>query len=92
MLSLLAEVAEVQPLVCLVDDAQWLDQVSAQTFAFVARRVLAESVALVFAERSGGDGEELRGLPDLSIKGLNDDDARWLLRTTILGPLDNGRA
>jgi DNA-binding CsgD family transcriptional regulator len=88
VLSLLAEVAEVQPLVCLIDDAQWLDQVSAQTLAFVARRVLGESLALVFAERLGADGDELRGLPDLSIKGLNDDDARWLLRSTILGPLD----
>jgi DNA-binding CsgD family transcriptional regulator len=88
VLSLLAEVAEAKPLVCLIDDAQWLDRVSAQTFAFVARRVLGESVALVFAERSGFDEEELRGLPDLTIEGLNDHDARWLLRTTILGPID----
>ena len=88
VLSLLAEVAEVQPLVCLIDDAQWLDRVSAQTFAFVARRLLAESVALVFAERSGSEEQELRGLPELSIQGLSDADARWLLRTAIHGPID----
>jgi TatA/E family protein of Tat protein translocase len=54
VLSLLSDVAEEQPLVCLVDDAQWLDQASAQALAFVARRLLAESVALVFAARAPG--------------------------------------
>ena len=88
VLSLLAEVAEAQPLVCLVDDAQWLDSVSAQTFGFVARRVFAESVAFVFAERSGEEGVELRGLPELPIHGLSDSDARWLLRSALHGPLD----
>jgi DNA-binding CsgD family transcriptional regulator len=87
VLSLLSEVAEMQPLVCIVDDAQWLDQVSAQTFAFVARRLLAESVTLVFAQRSG-EGRELQGLPVLSIRGLGDADARWLLRNAIGGPMD----
>jgi DNA-binding CsgD family transcriptional regulator len=88
VLSLLAEVAAIQPLVCLIDDAQWLDRVSVQTFAFVARRLLAESVALVFAERPVGEDEELRGLPGLSIQGLGDSDARWLLGKAIHGPLD----
>ena len=63
VLSLLAEVAEEQPLVCLVDDAQWLDRASAQALAFVARRLLAESVALVFAVREPSELHELDGLP-----------------------------
>ena len=61
VLSLLSDVAEGQPLVCLVDDAQWLDRVSAQTLSFVARRLLAESVALVFAVREPSDAVELEG-------------------------------
>ena len=68
VLSLLAEVAEDQPLVCVVDDAQWLDRVSAQTLAFVARRLLAERVALVFAVRDPTPGRRRRplaGLPEL---------------------------
>jgi hypothetical protein len=63
VLTLLADVAEEQPLVCLIDDAQWLDRASAQTLAFVARRLLAESVALVFATRPGGDDPALDDLP-----------------------------
>ena len=58
VLSLLAEVAEERPLVCIVDDAQWLDRVSAQTLAFVARRLLAERIALVFAVREPSEGDE----------------------------------
>ncbi|MDA0185768.1 AAA family ATPase, partial [Solirubrobacter phytolaccae] len=90
VLSLLAEAAEEQPLVCIVDDAQWLDQVSAQTLAFVGRRLLAERVALVFGLRtSGTDGEhELEGLPALAIDGLAAADARQLLDATFPGPLD----
>ena len=88
VLSLLAEVAEEQPLVCIVDDAQWLDRVSAQTLAFVARRLLAERVGLVFAVRESGDEHELEGLPELVIDGLPADDARRLLDATIPGPLD----
>ena len=65
VLSLLADAAEQSPLVCLVDDAQWLDRVSAQTLAFVARRLLAERVALVFAVREPSEDDELVGLPEL---------------------------
>jgi DNA-binding CsgD family transcriptional regulator len=88
VLSMLADAAEEQPLVCIVDDAQWLDRVSAQTLAFVARRLFAERVGLVFARREYGHEEELQGLPELVIEGLPPDDARLLLGATILGPLD----
>ena len=64
MLSLLAEVAEEQPLVCVVDDAQWLDRASAQALAFVARRLRPSRSALVFAVRDPS-GRELAGLPEL---------------------------
>ena len=86
VLSLLSEVAEERPLVCVVDDAQWLDRVSAQTLGFVARRLLAESVLVLFAARESG--EELRGLPELEVRGLHDEDARELLDSVIRGPLD----
>ena len=79
VLSLLADVAEERPLVCLVDDAQWLDRASAQALAFVARRLLAERVAMVFAVREPDDAGELDGLPELVVDGLGDDDARALL-------------
>jgi predicted ATPase len=69
VLTLLADVAAEQPLVCVVDDAQWLDQVSAQSLTFVARRMKAESVALVFAVREPDDEGALAGLPELSICG-----------------------
>src|SRR5918997_3975907 len=88
VLSLLADAAEEQPLICIVDDAQWLDRVSAQTLAFVARRLLAERVGLVFALRESGDGDVLEGLPELVIEGLAADEARLLLDGTIPGPLD----
>jgi DNA-binding CsgD family transcriptional regulator len=86
VLSLLSEVAERQPLLCVIDDAQWLDRASAQALAFVARRLLAEPVALVFAARE--PGEEFRGLPELAIGGLPEGDARELLRSVVRGPLD----
>jgi DNA-binding CsgD family transcriptional regulator len=87
-LSLLAEVAEEQPLLCLVDDAQWLDTASRQVFGFVARRLLAEPVAVVFAVREPTDERELVGLPELSLTGLADDDARALLEAVVPGRLD----
>jgi DNA-binding CsgD family transcriptional regulator len=79
-------VAEEQPLVCIVDDAQWLDRVSAQILTFVSRRLLAEQVALVFALREAGD--EFGGLPELVVGGIEPLAARVLLDTTIPGPLD----
>lgn len=87
VLSLLALAANDQPLLCVVDDAQWLDQVSVQTLAFVARRLLAEPVALVFAARDEG-AEALTGLPELVIGGLSDADARKLLDSVVVGRLD----
>ncbi|HJY03365.1 MAG TPA: AAA family ATPase [Streptosporangiaceae bacterium] len=86
VLSLLAEVAAKQPLVCLVDDAQWLDRASAQVLAFVARRLDAESVGLVFGTRiPGGD---LVGLPELVVGGLPEGEARALLDAVLAGPID----
>src|SRR4051794_5493610 len=87
-LSLLADAAEEQPLVCIVDDAQWLDRVSAQTLGFVARRVLAERVGLVFALRESGDEHLLDGLPDLTVEGLADPHARALLESVVPGRVD----
>lgn len=88
VLSLLSDVAEERPLVCLVDDGQWLDRASAQVLAFVARRLLAESVGLVFALRQPYDGEEWAGIPDLAIGGLGDSDARALLDSAFPWRLD----
>src|SRR3954462_9700382 len=87
-LSLLAEVAAERPLLCVVDDAQWLDAASGQVLGFVARRLLAESVAIVFAVRHPGDEPELAGLPELRLRGLPEEDARALLATVIPGRLD----
>jgi DNA-binding CsgD family transcriptional regulator len=87
-LSLMSDVADEQPLVCLVDDAQWLDRVSAQTLAFVAHRLLAEHVALVFAVREPSELQELGRLPELVVTGLRDSDARMLLDSVIGGPVD----
>jgi len=87
-LTLFADVAERQPLACIVDDAQWLDRASAQILAFVARRLLAERVALVCAARTGAGDAVLAGLPELTIRGLGDGDARALLLASVQGPLD----
>jgi DNA-binding CsgD family transcriptional regulator len=87
-LSLFAEIAERQPLVCIVDDAQWLDEASAQILGFVSRRLLAERVAVVCAARSGTGDDVLAGLPELRIGGLGDGDARTLLLANVHGPLD----
>ena len=85
-LGLLSEMAGERPLVCIVDDEQWLDSASAQVLAFVARRLGAESVGLVFGARvPTGD---LAGLPELVIGGLREDDARALLDSALTGPLD----
>ena len=89
MLGLLAEVAEQEPLVCVVDDAQWLDQASARTLAFVARRLMAESVALVFAVRDPAHEQTFARLPELILGGLNDEDARAMLGFAIVGRVDD---
>ena len=86
VLSLLAEAAEEQPLLCVVDDAQWLDRASAHALVFVARRLLAESVALILVTRE--PSEELEGLPRLVVEGLRDGDARALLGSAVRVPLD----
>jgi DNA-binding CsgD family transcriptional regulator len=86
VLGLLSDVAGERPLVCVVDDEQWLDRASAQALAFVARRLAAEPVGLVFAARV--PGEDLAGLPELEIAGLRDADARALLGSVLTGPLD----
>ena len=88
VLSLLSDAAEGQPLLCLVDDAQWLDRSSAEVLSFVARRLQAESVLLLFAERDEDELAELAGLPDLRLQGLSDTDARELLASASIGPLD----
>ncbi len=86
VLSLLAASSNDQPLLCIVDDAQWLDQVSVQTLGFVARRLVAEPVALIFGVRDAVD--VLAGLPDLVIGGLSDGDSRELLESVMLGGID----
>jgi DNA-binding CsgD family transcriptional regulator/tetratricopeptide (TPR) repeat protein len=87
-LSLLAEVATERPLACLVDDAQWLDAASGQVLGFVARRLLAESVAIVFAVREPSTERMLADLPELQLGGLAEDDARALLATVVPGRID----
>ncbi|MEU8234595.1 AAA family ATPase [Actinoplanes sp. NPDC048967] len=90
-LGLLAEVAGKRPLMCLVDDAQWLDGASSEILGFVARRLAAESVAMVFTVRddgSGADRRQLAGLPVMSLGGVSGADARALLSTVVPGRLD----
>jgi ATP/maltotriose-dependent transcriptional regulator MalT len=86
VMSLLSEVAQEHPLLCVIDDAQWLDQASAQALAFVARRMLAEPVLLLFAAREPSD--PLTGLPELALAGLSDADAHALLSSVVPGRLD----
>jgi hypothetical protein len=87
-LSLLAEIADERPLLCVIDDAQWLDSASALAFALVARRLLAEPIGLLFAVREPIDVHELVGLPELMVGGLSEDDARMLLDSALPGRLD----
>jgi DNA-binding CsgD family transcriptional regulator/tetratricopeptide (TPR) repeat protein len=89
VLSLLADEAEERPLACVIDDAQWLDRATRQALAFVARRLLAERIAMVFAVREPSETDELAGLPELVVKGLGDQDARTVLASGISGPMDS---
>jgi DNA-binding CsgD family transcriptional regulator len=86
VLGLVSEVAGERPVLCVVDDAHWLDRASAQVLAVVARRLGAESVGLVFGTRVAGG--ELAGLPDLAVAGLPEADARVLLDAVLTGPID----
>ena len=86
VLSLLSEVAGERPLICVVDDEQWLDRASAQALGFAARRLGADPVGLVFAARE--PGSELAGLSELEVDGLRDDDARALLESALPWRLD----
>jgi DNA-binding CsgD family transcriptional regulator len=87
-LSLLSDVAEEQPLVCLLDDVQWLDSESVSVLAFVARRLDAEPMAMVFVVRDSSDVQELDGLQELVLSGLGEADARLLLEALMPGGLD----
>src|SRR4051812_20325751 len=89
-LGLLSATAGERPLFCVVDDLQWLDDATAQAVGFVARRLLAEPVALVLAVREPSDEHRLTGLPELALRGLDAADARALLETVIPGPIDDG--
>jgi DNA-binding CsgD family transcriptional regulator len=87
VLNLLSDVADERPLLCLIDDEQWLDQASAQVFGFVARRLAAEGVGLVFAARVPSHG--LAGVRELVVEGLPAEDAQALLDSALTGPLDS---
>ena len=87
-LNVLCEVAEERPLVCLIDDAQWLDRESVSALSFVGRRLAAEGVAMLFAVREPSAEQELDGLPELVLEGLGDADARVLLDAVVPGGLD----
>ncbi len=88
VLSLLSAAAEERPLICLVDDEQWLDRASAQVLAFVARRLEAESVGFVFAARKPSD--DLAGLPELVVEGLREDDRASCWTLCSPGPWTRG--
>jgi DNA-binding CsgD family transcriptional regulator len=88
VLQLVAAFAEERPVLCVMDDAQWLDRVSVQTIAFVARRLLAEPILFVVAARDSADDREWAGLPELRLRGLDDADASILFDSVVSGPTD----
>ena len=88
VLSLLSAASESRPVLCVIDDAQWLDQASAQTLAFVGRRLFADRIGLVFAVREPVTGPEWRGFPELAVGGLSDRHAGALLDAVVPGRLD----
>ena len=89
VLNLLSATAEQRPLLCLVDDAQWLDAVSVEALGFVARRLVAEPMAMIFSLREPTTTRALDGLPQLSVEGLDESDARALLSRSVPGLLDD---
>jgi DNA-binding CsgD family transcriptional regulator len=89
VLNLLSATAEQRPLLCLVDDAQWLDAVSLEALGFVARRLVAEPMAMIFSLREPATTRALDGLPQLSVEGLDESDARALLSRSVPGLLDD---
>jgi DNA-binding CsgD family transcriptional regulator len=89
VLNLLAATADERPLLCLVDDAQWLDAASVEALGFVGRRLLAESVAMIFSLREPTAIRALDGLPHLTLEGLDEPDARALLTRAVPGRLDD---
>ncbi|MBL1112799.1 AAA family ATPase [Streptomyces sp. 110] len=88
-LGLLTAAAQDRPLLCLIDDAQWLDSASLQVMLFLVRRVTTDPIAMLFAARSGHGANEFDELPGLVIRGLNDEDAKILLTTRSPLPLDD---
>lgn len=88
-LGLVSEAAGRQPLLCLIDDAQWLDSASRQAFGFVARRLVAEPVAMLFAVRTPAPVSDLGGLPVMHLEGLVENDARTLLESVLLRKVDS---
>ncbi|WP_243695159.1 helix-turn-helix transcriptional regulator [Agromyces protaetiae] len=88
VLSLLSEASSARPVICLVDDVQWLDETTKAALAFVARRLREDAVGIVFGERDGDDDTALPGVPRLVVEGLPDVSARALLASTLTGPLD----
>src|SRR4051812_21204581 len=88
VLGLMSEAAEERPVLCLIDDAQWLDRSSARVLAFVARRLKAEPVVFLFTVREPAEPDELARLPDLRLRGLSDAHARELLASVVGAPLD----
>ena len=89
VLNLLSSTAEERPLLCLVDDAQWLDAASVEALGFVARRLVAERMAMIFSLRDPITTRALDGLPQLSLEGLDEPDARALLSRAVPGRLDD---
>jgi DNA-binding CsgD family transcriptional regulator len=89
VLGLLSAAAEERPLLCVVDDAQWLDAASGQVLGFVARRLLAESMAIVVGVREPSTRHEFDGLPELPLRGLTEEDAHILLTRAVPGRLDD---
>ena len=88
VLSLLSEAAGTQPLLCVIDDAQWLDHGTAQALSLAVRRLHADSVAVLFATRATYEPDQLSGLPELPLEGLSDADAMKLLTSAVQGRLD----